>query len=485
MNKKTKKFSEMSEKELRDVVIESRSAMVDLLETAEAEERDPTDEERAQFEEMKKRAELAEDWQIANQRALALVTGPEPKPEERKVHDVFAENLRRSAELNQEIKIEVRETITSVDVKDTIPVLFQDVIRAAEPALIIEKIGAKMLWNVQGQPTWPTLGSVKANWEGENTQLSATTVDFGAIRANPNRLGIEIDVSKRALNMSNQRLYEEVVGLIGRAIAAAVNQALVSFTKVATNAPSGVFIRPATNAVPMSKSPSLKEIVDLETAVMNSNIESDADGFGAYIIGTAMRGKLKSTPIEKGNPRMILEGTTLNGYPVIVTNYMPQNAIGFGFFEYAAISQFGALDFTYDPKAKANQYKVVFIANAEFDITNLKEEAFAVGLVATAPTIFADNLELELETAANKAVTAEVVVKGINLGADIAVSKSGTNASLVTIDSTKFEKDEDGRVNGTLTITYTPTAAGEHSATVTLKSTGATDVEISIAGVAE
>ena len=35
---------------------------------------------------------------------------------------------------------------------------------------------------------------------------------------------------------------------------------------------------------------------------------------------------------------MILEGDLMNGYPVIVSNYMDANTIGFGFFEYSVVA---------------------------------------------------------------------------------------------------------------------------------------------------
>lgn len=378
-----KKLSEMTDKELRDYILESRGEMRTLLDAAEKEERELTADEQSKFDELKRSAEVAEARQIANLRPLPI-KDEEEKKEVRKIYDIFGENLRKVIDSGQKsAKIEVRENINidSTDVKDTIPVLFKDIINALAPATIIDKVGSKMLFNVQGQPTWPTVGDVEAQWAGENETLLDKTIDFSAIRATPHRLGVKVKVSRTALNQSNLDLYNIVVSKIGRAFAAKLNQAMVSFTQVAINAPTGVFVTPALTAISLSANPTLKEVVSLETAVMNKNVGGAVQGFGAYIIGTAMNGKLKTTPIEAGSPKMILEDDKMNGYPVVVSNYMDADSIGFGFFEYSVVSQFGEMNLVFDPITGAGEDEVKFVANSNFDITLLRQDAFVVGQI--------------------------------------------------------------------------------------------------------
>lgn len=223
------------------------------------------------------------------------------------------------------------------------------------------------------------MGDVEASFVGENVSLVDKSIDFSALRATPHRMGLKIKVSRRALNQSNLALYNIVVQKIGGAFAALMNKTLVSFTKVASDAPTGVFVAPAINPIELSEFPTLKEVVSLETAVMDENVETDANGFGAYIISTAMRGKLKTTPIEEGNPKMILEGNEMNGYPVVTSNYMPKDSIGFGFFEYSVLSQFGEMNLIVDPYTGAGENEIKFVGNTEVDITVLRPEGFAVG----------------------------------------------------------------------------------------------------------
>ena len=377
-----KKLSEMTDKELRDYILESRGEMRTLLDAAEKEERELTADEQSKFDELKRSAEVAEARQIANLRPLPI-KDEEEKKEVRKIYDIFGENLRNAVTNGGKAKIEVRTNVNidSTDVADTIPVLFQDVIDALTPALIIEKAGSKMLFNVQGQPTWPTVGDVEASWAGENVSLVDKDINFDAIRATPHRMGLKIKVSRRALNQSNLNLYNLVVNKIARSFAALLNKTMVSLTAVAQDAPTGVFVAAALDAVTLSATPTFKEVVSLETEVMAHNIELDADGFGAYVISTAMRGKLKTTPIEAGETKMILEGDLMNGYPVIVSNYMDANSIGFGFFEYSVVSQFGDFNLIFDPITGAGENEVKFVGNTEVDITLLRPEAFVIGQI--------------------------------------------------------------------------------------------------------
>ena len=119
-----KKISEMNDKELRDYILETQGEMRALLSVIEKEERDFTDEEQSKIDEFKRSIEFAEGCQIAIRRALPLIE-TEEKKEERKVYDVFGENLRKVVDSGQKsAKIEIRDNVSidSADVSDTIPV---------------------------------------------------------------------------------------------------------------------------------------------------------------------------------------------------------------------------------------------------------------------------------------------------------------------------------------------------------------------------
>lgn len=103
----------------------------------------------------------------------------------------------------------------------------------------------------------------------------------------------------------------------------------------------------------------------------------------------------------------------------------------------------------------------------------LPKVTFAYEETAATPVITVDPATVEaFTTEVGTPVTATVNVTGENLTGDITATVSGDDAFTAALE------------NGVLTITYNPTAAGNHTATVTLSSTSAQDVAIALTGTA-
>ena len=102
---------------------------------------------------------------------------------------------------------------------------------------------------------------------------------------------------------------------------------------------------------------------------------------------------------------------------------------------------------------------------------------FICGESAPKPKLTATPATLNFSTVAGTAVKNTVTVTGANLTGDITTAVSGTNASYFTVSPESL-----GTNGGELTITYNPTAAGNHTATLTLSSAGAEDVTIALTG---
>ena len=466
----------MKEKERLDKIAELKSEMRNMLDKAKTEKRNLTDDEQKTFDDLNGEVRMHTNFFNANDMT------PESKQEDVDIRSIFAKNLAEAIEGgNKSARIEVRANIpiNNADIVDTIPVLYKDVLKALEPRLILDKVGIKMQTGVRGVPTWPTVGNVEAQILGENAELNDKSIDFSKITATPKRAGVTIRLSRRAINQSNLNLYDIVVNQIAESIAMLLNKWLVKPTAIASGC-EGVFVKNAAQVIPLSKQPFLVDVVGLETTVLNSNVNGTN---GAYVLGTAMRGRLKTKPIEAGNPAMILTGNEMNGYPVVTSNLIPADYIGFGFFEYAVLSQFGDFSLVVDPYTLATKNEIRFTGNSEFDITVLRPEAFALGKVETSPKIYTDKTAIALSATVNESISTQVVVKGINLTEAIAVTKGGAQAAMATFSPASFAIDEHGKVDSIFTLTYTPTAAAtNHAITFTFSSAGATNVVVTITG---
>lgn len=113
-------------------------------------------------------------------------------------------------------------------------------------------------------------------------------------------------------------------------------------------------------------------------------------------------------------------------------------------------------------------------------ITIVYEEA-----TSTTPTLKASSTTLSFpNTEANTSSTQTFTLSGKNLTGDATLSLSGTNADLFSVTPTTVTptggviKDEE------ITVTYTPTEAGTHTATLTISSKGANEQKITLNGTA-
>lgn len=123
--------------------------------------------------------------------------------------------------------------------------------------------------------------------------------------------------------------------------------------------------------------------------------------------------------------------------------------------------------YDYAFSATSSHYKMLQYFLPKMEITT--EESGATPVITVDPaTVDA------FSTKVGTPVTTTVNVSGENLTGDITASISGENADCFTA----------ALENGVLTITYNPTAAGNHTATLTLSSTGAEDVTIALTGTA-
>ena len=99
------------------------------------------------------------------------------------------------------------------------------------------------------------------------------------------------------------------------------------------------------------------------------------------------------------------------------------------------------------------------------------------------PAITASTTTVNITTEEATSKTGSVTFTGVNLTGNISLALSGTNASLFSIDKTSIAQSG-GSASGKVTITYSPTAAGSHTATLTATSSGASSVKVTIKGTA-
>lgn len=274
----------------------------------------------------------------------------------------------------QTVELRANETMTT-DVKSVTPQLFQQLMHPLHEAFVLNKLGGKVLTNVHGEPVFPSIAALEAQFVGEAVALTSKKISLTAQKMTPKRVGISLDVTSQAINQSNVNLPTEIVEGMGTGLTRAIHQYI--FSGAAVGGAGDSIMKPvidaATQYAPTDLN--LKLVVGLESALLEKNFVP-AQMKGAYVMGAKAYCALKSTPVEKGNPQMLIENDMMNGYPVIVTNFITPDAIIFGCWDYLAVAQFGTPRLVIDPISQANKDVVRFTLNTDVDAKLLLPEAF-------------------------------------------------------------------------------------------------------------
>ncbi|MBQ7206025.1 MAG: C10 family peptidase [Muribaculaceae bacterium] len=98
------------------------------------------------------------------------------------------------------------------------------------------------------------------------------------------------------------------------------------------------------------------------------------------------------------------------------------------------------------------------------------------------PTLTVTPSTLSFSTTAGQSVSKTFTVKGTNLTSSVTLTKTDAN-SAYTISPTTISASS-ANSGATVTVTYNPSAAGTHSGTIKVSSSGATDANVSISGTA-
>lgn len=292
----------------------------------------------------------------------------------------FLDQSLEALKTNTSVAIELRAATVTANVVKSRPEIFQELLKPLEDELVHTKLGLKMQTDVHGQPVWPLIAGVEAHIRDEAVDLQDSNISVDKISALPTRVGCIVPISIQAINASNIKLRSVIFERMGMALGTLLNTQLFSTTATISAPNNGIHsILAAAYASPAvqyaaATGVTFKDIVALETSVLTRKVKLNDSA--AYVMNARMYGDLKSTPIEKGNPHMILEGGQINGYPAIVTNFMPDDAVLFGVFSYSVLAEYAdgpRIAAKYDGRKDVMEYSI----NVDISATNLRAEAFA------------------------------------------------------------------------------------------------------------
>lgn len=371
----------------REAMIQKREsvniAMQAIVDKAESENRPLSSEENIQYQKYQSEFNKYTREIQMNVDAVNMLkqTPVETKSNNTLLREAFI-NAKKEGKAEFVLQREINTTAT-IDAGGLIPLTVKDVLPPLEMGLIYDQIGVPVQTGVVGNLQWPVLGSVEADIVGETIELTDKKLDLSKINAKQVRIGISFTVSNQAINNSTVDLMALIQQQARAGLRRTLNRAMFSHENF-TGDFHGPYAGAKANGTFAGAVPTYKELLAMKGAVAETGVEMV--GF-CYVMSEAMKATLEATPIDAGSGRMIIENGRIAGYPVFTTEFINYGSgktkadveyIAAGVYGYLALNQHGELRMVVDPYTQAKKDCVVITLNADWSLTTLRSEAFAL-----------------------------------------------------------------------------------------------------------
>lgn len=356
-----------------------------IANTAEAEKRDFTPEEKKELDTIEQRDRVLEVKLkgIKREQEASNITS---KADNRMAALKLLRENARNGKKSEIVFTRDLMTVSDVEGGGVIPVKIQDILDPLTEGFILDKVGLPMPTGLAGDYVWPAYEMVDAQIAGEGVALTDTKISFSKLTARPERIGIAIPVTNQSLNQSDGILDTIVRTIMPKSVQLLLNKILFSTTKVtgATNL-VGPFVGKVASAVNLGATPTFAALNGMKAKVLASGVE----GSGlCWVMSKAMAAILEGQPINaKGIYRPMIENGMLCGLPVYTTNCIKNGAteyIGLGDWRYQPMGLFNTVRFIVDPYSQARKDSVDFVLNVDYGTVTLRPEAFVLGKVTSA-----------------------------------------------------------------------------------------------------
>lgn len=259
------------------------------------------------------------------------------------------------------------------------PVTMGDIVEPLYAKTILAAIGSPLLTGLKGNYQWPVIETFEATVNDEGMALGDTKIPVSKLIAKPERLGVAVPITREALNETDDLLQLVCTQYMPVAVAALMNKIMFSTTKVtkATNL-VGPFVnlKAANKKTYTGDAPTLAELLNLKGTVLGANIMPEGL---CYVMTETTKALLEGTPKWSGSNQAIVdENGKISGVPVFCSSYVDEGTVFFGSFKYAPQGLFGEMSIIIDPYTLARKNSIDFVLNADYAITTLREEAFAM-----------------------------------------------------------------------------------------------------------
>lgn len=354
---------------------EAKNALRGIYAAAKKENRALTDDEASKAAELRSALEECQTEMLIEscERASAAIKANGGTAEhDAEFRQAFNKMVIEASQNGQPIPLRAASLIDKADAQPLVELTIGDIIGPLEKGMVLDKVGCKVQTGLTEDWSYPVVEAVEATVAGESVAISDSDIDINAVKPTPQRVAISVPVTRTAMVMTNDRLYNVVVSSLRLAIQRTLNKWMFANAAVATGV-TGPFVAPTTALTYAGAAPTYLEICNLVGTVDATGIVPGPTA--AFVMNNTTKAALKATPRGNGD-RMIIENDMIDGIPVFVTEYAPANTVYFGYFSYCLVGQFGDSNLIVDPYTLAKKNQVQFTLNTFFDIKAARAQAF-------------------------------------------------------------------------------------------------------------
>jgi HK97 family phage major capsid protein len=405
------KLHELKERRSRKV-----AEMQQLLQTAEAANRDLSDGESQAFNSVKdevrsldqqiERAEVVADLErradadpvteqpferleqrVSVLNALRHLMDPNRYPLEGAEREYSTEMSRRSGQQPNGVYVpfatlETRAPMLTTTSPEIVPNIHRAdlYIDAFRRNLISQRLGIRILTGLTGNITIPKRGSgTSVGWVAENTPLPETGLDFDSTGLTPRHVGAITELSRQLILQSSPDVENLVREDLARAVAEAVDAAMINGGATAVE-PTGI-LRTSGTLQGSLAGPNWNQLL----AVLGTLEDNNVPGPWQWLFSPKAARVLRGTVKNAANLEYLMQEGRVGELPAMSTSFVPDadatHGTGVvGDFSQILLGVWGALDLSSNPWAETPYRKgnVLVRAISSLDIGIRDPRAFVV-----------------------------------------------------------------------------------------------------------
>lgn len=250
---------------------------------------------------------------------------------------------------------------------------------------LLEKVS--VFENLVGNVAFPRQTSdYTLNWQTETGADTAQDINFDTVTMSPKRAVITAAISNQLLKQEySQGIQSRIINQLNASFNKGIEDAILNGTGT-SNQPSGLYTLLNGSAQELTLGAiSYEDLVEMEKTLAMADA---LNGNLAYVMNPAVLAKLKTTKVDAGSGRFLVEGLmspamTANGYTALSTTLSPTYAgpaygLAFGNWSDLAVSMWGGASLIVNPYSQMKSSITEIYLEKFMDVAVLRDESFVI-----------------------------------------------------------------------------------------------------------